>query len=127
MPETLQELLARAAGFPEAGLRFLDRDERATWVAWPEIRQRAEEVAGGIKALGLARGERVGLVYPTSPEFVIAFFGVLAAGCVPAPLYPPVRLGRLAEYHQRTARLIQAVGAPLLLAHARVRRLLGQT
>ena len=55
------------------------------------------------------------------------FFGTLLAGAVPVPLYPPVRLGRLAEYHQRTAAMLTAAGARLLLADARVRALLGET
>ena len=40
-------------------------------------------------ALGLRRGDRVLLVYPPSPDFVIAFVGCLAAGIVPVPLAPP--------------------------------------
>jgi fatty-acyl-CoA synthase len=46
---------------------------------------------------------------------------------VPVPLYPPVRLGRLAEYHQRTAAMLTAAGARLLLADGRVHALLGET
>jgi len=37
-----------------------------------------------------------------------------------------VRLGRLDEYHQRTAKMIDLVQAPLVLADGRVRRLLGE-
>ena len=57
----------------------------------------------GMFSSGCGPGERVGTVYPTSAEFFHAFFGVLLAGAVPVPLYPPVRLGRLAESHARTA------------------------
>ena len=49
-----------------------------------------------------------------------------SAGAVPVPLYPPVRLGRLAEYHVATARMIAAVGARLVLADAATRTLLGK-
>ena len=38
-----------------------------------------------------------------------AFFGLLAAGAVPAPLHPPLRLGRQEDYASRTAALLQAV------------------
>jgi len=67
----------------------------------------------------------VALVYPTCAGFFDAFFGVLLAGAVPVPLYPPVRLGRLDEYHERTAAMLRAVDARLVLAERRVRRLLG--
>src|SRR5262249_4069642 len=52
-------------------------------------------------------------------------FGVLCAGAVPVPLYPPVRLGRLDEYHQRTAAMLQAVDAVLVVTDERIRRFLG--
>jgi acyl-CoA synthetase (AMP-forming)/AMP-acid ligase II len=67
---------------------------------------------------GVRPGERVALVYPTGAEFLAAFFGALAAGAVPTPLYPPMRLGRLDEYRRRTARMVAASGARLALVEA---------
>ncbi|HPC81788.1 MAG TPA: AMP-binding protein [Thermoanaerobaculaceae bacterium] len=124
-PPTLVDLLARAARRPDAGIRLLDREERATWLAWPEIAARAAEVAGGLQARGVAPGQRVALVFPTSAEFLFAYFGVTLAGAVPVPLYPPARLGRLDEYHRRTVAMLRAAGARLVLADGRVKRLLG--
>jgi acyl-CoA synthetase (AMP-forming)/AMP-acid ligase II len=65
-------------------------------------------------------------VLPTSPGFLDAFFGALLAGAVPVPLYPPLRLGRLVEYHAATARMIVAAGASLVIVGDRTRKLLGQ-
>ena len=109
------------------GLRLLDRHEQSTHLSWPTVRERALEASGRLQAAGLQPGEPVPLVYPTCVGFFDAFFGVLLAGAVPVPLYPPVRLGRLDEYHRRTAAMIRRVGARLVLADRRVRRLLGET
>src|SRR3954451_16484357 len=99
MAETLNAYLERAGGRPEdGGLRFVDRGERERWMGWAEVRDRARAVCGGLQELGVRHGERIALVFPTGPEFFAAFFGALLAGAVPAPLYPPVRLGRLDEY-----------------------------
>ncbi len=125
--ETLNELLERAAGFPKTGLRLVDRRERVQWAGWDDIHRSATEVAGGLQALGVEPGQRVALIYPTGRDFFDAFFGILLAGAVPVPLYPPVRLGRLDEYHLRTAAMLRAAGARLVLADRRVRRLLGRT
>ncbi len=122
---TLIDLLDRVAAVPDHGLRFIDRHERASFFPWSEIRDRALRCAGGLAALGIERGDRVALVYPTSPEFFDAFFAVLMAGGIPVPLYPPVRLGRLDEYTARTAAMLGAVDARLVLADTRVRRILG--
>jgi acyl-CoA synthetase (AMP-forming)/AMP-acid ligase II len=44
---------------------------------------------------------------------------------VPVPLYPPVRLGRMDEYVQTTARMLALTGARVVLTDSRVRLLLG--
>jgi len=123
---TLTELLERAARHDDVGLRFVDATEAAAWRPWPEVHRRALATCGRLQARGVVPGDRVALVFPTSIEFFDAFFGVLLAGAVPVPLYPPVRLGRLAEYAARTTRMLELVRARLVLSDRRVRRLLGQ-
>lgn len=124
--QTLNGLLALAAARDDAGIRLIDRRGQAGFLPWSGIRSRARLVAGGLGAIGIERGEMVALVYPTCARFFDAFFGVLAAGAVPVPLYPPVRLGRLEEYTDRTAAMLRAVDARLVLAEHKVRRLLGE-
>ncbi len=121
-PGTLSGLLRRAAGFPAAGLRILDRRERPRWESWPEIHAAARAVAGSLGALGVEPGDRVAVVHPTGFEFFHAFFGALLAGAVPVPLYPPARLGRRDGYRRRTAAMLRAAGVRLLLAGERLRR-----
>jgi acyl-CoA synthetase (AMP-forming)/AMP-acid ligase II len=125
---TLVALLARAARHERAeshGLRFLDRREAEAFVTWRVLAERAQRVARALVARGVERAERVALIFPTGPEFFDAFFGTLLAGAVPAPLYPPFRLGSMDEYERRTAAMIEATSARLVLADATVRRLLG--
>ena len=115
-----------AAARTRSGITFVDLHERETFLSFSEIHARARRIAAALRRLGVSAGDRVALVFPTSPAFMDAFFGALLAGAVPVPLYPPFRLGRLPEYHAATARMIDAVGARLVLADARTRRLLGQ-
>jgi acyl-CoA synthetase (AMP-forming)/AMP-acid ligase II len=124
--ETLNDWLERAGQSSKGGLRFIDREERERWMGWTEVREQATAVCGGLQALGVERGDRVALVFPTCPEFFAAFFGALLAGAVPVPLYPPVRLGRMAEYIRRTARMLELTRARLVLADPRVKRILGE-
>ena len=122
---TVNEALAASAASGE-GLTFVDLAEGETVVSYGEIRARARRTAGALRARGVAPGDRVALVFPTSPAFVDSLFGVLLAGAVPVPLYPPVRLGRLAEYLAATSKMIAAVGVRLVLADPATRRLLGK-
>jgi acyl-CoA synthetase (AMP-forming)/AMP-acid ligase II len=117
-------LLARAAG-SASGVTFLDLAGRASALPWPEVHARAARAAARLAALGVERGERVAIVLRTGPAFLDAFFGVLLAGAVPVPLYPPVRLGRMEEYVAGTARMVATAGARVVLAAGATRRLLG--
>jgi acyl-CoA synthetase (AMP-forming)/AMP-acid ligase II len=123
---SLNEALERAAVSGRRGLTFVAADETETSLGWEAVRMRASQVAGALAALGVRPRERVALVLPTGPDFMDAFFGTLLAGAVPVPLYPPVRLGRLPEYHAATARMLQLSGAVVLLSDGRVGRLLGE-
>jgi len=122
---TLATLLAHAAGRPEVSVGVVDRAEHEARISWAEVRARSTEIAGGLQALGVARGDTVALLYPTGFDFLAAFFGTLLAGAAPVPLYPPARLGRLDEYHARTGAMLRAARVRLALADGRVRRVIG--
>ncbi|WP_257453477.1 fatty acyl-AMP ligase [Archangium lipolyticum] len=123
---TLTDALAAAAR-TRFGLVFVDSAERETSMPWAEVYARARRTAAGLRRLGVSPGERVALLLPTSPGFMDAFFGALLAGAVPVPLYPPVRLGRLDEYHRSTARMLEVSGAVVVLTDSKVRLLLGES
>ncbi len=121
---TVNEMLAAAAQ-TDVSFVFVDGNEAERKVPLAQIRDHALSIAADLVRLGVQKGDRVAIVLPTSPDFVECFFGVLCAGAIPVPLYPPVRLGRLDEYHQRTAAMLQAVDAVLVVTDERIRRFLG--
>lgn len=55
-------------------------------VSYAELRERAWRCAGGLRALGVAPGDRVALLMWNRPEFLVAQYGALAAGAVVVPL-----------------------------------------
>ena len=122
---SIPEALLRASAHP-SGLTFVDANESEETLLWAEVRMRARATAGALHRLGVRSGDRVAIVLPTSADFMDAFFGTLLAGAVPVPLYPPVRLGRLEEYHRTTARMMQLSGAVTVLTDGLVGRLLGE-
>jgi fatty-acyl-CoA synthase len=121
---TLIEML-NAAAQSELGLVFVDRKERDREVTYADIREQALSVAADLVRRGVRKGDRVALVLPTCPEFVECFFGVLCAGAIPVPLYPPLRLGKLDEFHRRTTAMLKAVEATMVVTDERIRRFLG--
>src|SRR6201993_1061818 len=121
---TLTEMLTAAAQ-TDVALFFVNRSEHDQELPMARVRERAMSIAADLAARGVRAGDRVALVLPTCPEFVESLFGVLCAGAIPVPLYPPVRLGRLDEYHSRTAAMLRAVDAALVVTDERIRRFLG--
>jgi long-chain acyl-CoA synthetase len=84
-PATLPELLAHRAATEPDRAALVAGDERITFGAW---HARAEAVAAGLRAHGLAPGDRVALHYGTAGwnEYAVAFAGVLRAGLVAVPV-----------------------------------------
>ena len=59
-------------------------------VTFKEMDELTNRLAAGLTALGVKKGDRVGIFMPNTPQFVIAYFGVLKAGGVVVatnPLY----------------------------------------
>ena len=125
--DTLCKFLKTDAEAGDKGYRFLDHHENPTFVPYRILYEKALGVAGAFSRLGIRRGDKIALILPTCPEFFYAFFGALFAGAVPVPLYPPVRLGRMDEYHQRTIRMLAISQTRLVCTDGRIKRILGRT
>ena len=124
-PEHLVDCALRLRGCTRRGARFVRRGGTADFVPYDEVLTRAQAAAVALQSHGVQPGDRVAIILPTCIGFLDAFLGAVLAGAIPAALYPPVRLGRLEEYYARTRRMLQVIGARVLVTDARVSRLLG--
>jgi len=88
-------------------LRQPDGSGGYTVYSWKQYRQAAEEIACGLRALGIGKGEIVALDSETRLEFYLADLGILTNGSVAAALYPSYPPADLV----RTLRSIGAVAA----------------
>jgi long-chain acyl-CoA synthetase len=52
------------------------------------ISDEAWRVANALRGLGVQKGDRVAIMLPNTPQFVVSFFGVLRAGAVVVPCNP---------------------------------------
>lgn len=60
----------------------------------------AQRLAAALSTLGVSKGDRVALMLPNCPQYVIAYYGVLRAGGIVAqvnPLYTPRELEHLLD------------------------------
>ncbi len=108
------------------GLVFVSRTGSDTQYTWTTILERARKMATHLQTLGVNAGDRVAIVLPTCIQFFDVFFGVQILGAVPVPLYPPLRLGKMDIYVDRTTAMLRAVDAVLLVSDQRISKVLGR-
>ncbi len=119
--ETLQDVLRHRARADSTRTHIYLREEdstgqaRTTPISFGELYERAEAVARGLASRGVAPGDSVAIMLPTSREFFYTFAGVLLAGGIPVPIYPPFRADRVEEYAGRQATILSNAGVRLLV------------
>jgi 1-acyl-sn-glycerol-3-phosphate acyltransferase len=89
-----------------------DAEERITYGA---LYERARRVATGIQRYGVEPGQTVALMLPTSASFFDSFVGILLAGGIPVPIYPPLRPTQLEEHLRRQAAILANARTVLLI------------
>src|SRR3989441_6407432 len=92
---SVDELLRRAAK------KYANRPAISFYgksISYGELDAAADRFAAGLRKIGVRRGDRVSLVLPNTPHFIVAFFGVLRAGGIVVqtnPLYTARELEQL--------------------------------
>jgi fatty-acyl-CoA synthase len=119
--ETLLDVLRHRAraDAARAHLVLYDGDTQLAPVTFGQLYEKASGVAQELAARGIAAGDRVALMLPTSLEFFYCFAGTLLAGAVPVPIYPPFRADRIAEYAARQSAILASAGVRQLITFER--------
>ena len=86
---TLYQVLSETAAI-YGDLPALHQPDGAGYLTytWNEYLRAVEEIAAGLNALGIGKGQVVGLDSETRLEFYLADMGTLANGSIAAALYP---------------------------------------
>ena len=122
---TLVEVLDwHAAQHPDRiHLTLLQDDATALGtMTYADLARSARSVAAGLVASDILPGDRVALMLPTGLDFFAAFFGILYAGAVPVPIYPPMRLSQIEDHLRRQAGILRNAGARMLITVPEGRR-----
>src|SRR5580700_4727482 len=115
--ETLSEIF-RLRGRGEPGrshIQIYEEDEQLRTITFGELYERASVVAADLRRRGLEPGQTVAIMLPTCAEFFWTFAGILLAGGIPVPIYPPFRADRIAEYAARQSNILRNAEAQFLV------------
>jgi acetoacetyl-CoA synthetase len=78
-----ENLLARATERPdEVAVLHCSELRELSEITWGELREQVAAVAGGLRALGVERGDRVVAYMPNIPETLIALLAVASIGAI---------------------------------------------
>ena len=118
--ETLNEVLRYRALHDAERSHLLitedgERGERNVTLTFGELYAAAQRCAAELARVGVSPGGRVSLMLPTSSAFFVAYAGILLAGAIPVPIYPPFRADRIEEYAARQSGILNNAGVCLLL------------
>ena len=89
---TVASLLGTRSTSDPQGVFLLLRDQPVTY---GEVDGKAESLAAALQNLGIEAGDRIALVLPACPEFVIAMFAAAKLGATIVPLNPRLTLPEL--------------------------------
>ncbi|OGT33616.1 MAG: acyl-CoA synthetase [Gammaproteobacteria bacterium RIFCSPHIGHO2_02_FULL_39_13] len=92
-------------------------------IRYGELYSGAQAVAKGLVERGIKFGETIAIMLPSTDEFFYAYAGILLAGAVPVPIYPPTRADQIEEYAKREVTVLQNAQARMLITFARVKML----
>jgi len=67
-------------------------------ISYRELAQSANAIAAGLQRAGVQPRQCVAIMLPTSPEYFGTYFGILLAGAIPVPIYPPARASQLEDH-----------------------------
>ncbi len=111
-PYPLQQLLQRTTRRLPNKVAVIDGQRRFTY---QQLDTYSDRLAAALATLGVAKGDRVGLLAPNCVEFVIAFYGILKAGAVACTVN--------SGYHEREiAHQLCDSGVELLIVHQALRQ-----
>jgi len=96
-------------------IRILDDSGGPVDVSYAALHQEAAAVAAGLIAHDVMPGETVAIMLPTCRAYFVTFAGVVLAGAVPVPVYPPARPSQLADHLRRTTGILANARATLLV------------
>lgn len=122
---TLVEMLQlQAARSPDRlHLLLTSGAEEPVEVSYGRLFDGAAAVAAGLCGLGLQPGANVALMLPTGLDYFFSFFGILLAGAVPVPLYPPARPSQFEDHLRRHRHILNNCQARMLITVAEARPL----
>ncbi len=98
-------------------------DESPEIITYGDLYTGAMAIAAALRQHDLMPRQTVALMLPTSRAFFESFLGVLLAGAIPVPLYPPVRPSQIEDHMRRQIGILDNAQATMMITMPEVQTL----
>ena len=99
-------------------------------LTFKEVKQHADKMATALAQLGIGQGDRVGVMLPNCPQYIISFFAITRLGAIVAninPIYTPREVELIAKDNGMRAIIVLDQLAPVVmsvLAHTSIEKVI---
>ncbi len=108
---------------PQRGLIEIYQDSgRGEMITYAQLAAMANKVAWCLLDKQLSSAAKVTLMLPTSPDYFFSFMGVLIAGAIPVPIYPPMRMSQIESYIRRHQTILKNCQAEVMITTPEIQR-----
>lgn len=101
-PERTHIVLTQESGAPEE-------------ITYAALHGGASRIAAGLLERNLPPRSAVAIMLPTGRDYFYSFFGILLAGGIPVPIYPPARASQIEDHMRRHAGILSNAQARVLI------------
>ena len=116
---TLLEVLeCHLRAHPDATQVVVLREGGEERLSYRALAEAGGRMAAGLQRHGVRPRETVAIMLPTGTEYFATFLGVVMAGAVPVPIYPPARPSQLEDHVLRHAAILENAQAVALVTAA---------
>lgn len=105
---TLNEvLMLHVASTPNRPHIYLQTEENTEiTITYENLFLEAQKIARNLIKKGLNKSDTVAIMLPTCADFFYCFMGILLAGGIPVPIYPPARIDQIENYIKKEAKIL---------------------
>ncbi|MEW6561391.1 MAG: AMP-binding protein [Pseudomonadota bacterium] len=100
---------------PERTQIVLLTEEGEQRVSYADLWRGAQHTAQQLQAMGVRPRQTVAIMLPTCADYFTRYFGILLAGAIPVPIYPPARLSQIEDHVRRHAGILANAQAVALI------------
>ncbi len=96
-------------------IQFYSDEGEGKTITYQRLLERAENIAKALQYFDIQANDTVALMLPTGEDYFFSFFGILLAGAIPVPIYPPARPSQIEDHLLRHSKILDNCQAKALI------------